>query len=317
MRRSSIFIADLAAALDVLDVRDRDTAATLGVLLGMPVEERNEVAVEAAPPVLDETIDVSGELSEPEPIIEPQPQPSYRYIASRVQSASPMTEEIPELRLQRATAQLALESSERDEPQLPHTPLLRVSSTRAILSAALSSDVIGGVDATRAVRLVVRREPFDRLPMKVLRSVRRGAQLLLDKSAGMAPFHRDQAWLTEWIVRVIGRQQVEVASFTHAPLHGLRLGLKRRRAYRPPPRGTPIVLLTDLGIADASSFDEAARPDEWLKFAGVARRAGCPVIAFVPYASDRWPRELRRVMTILRWDRRLTAGRTAKAVASK
>jgi hypothetical protein len=37
----------------------------------------------------------------------------------------------------------------------------------------------------------------------------------------MMPFFRDQAWLTQWIVRVIGRQQMEIASFTRAPQYGL------------------------------------------------------------------------------------------------
>ena len=314
MRRSSIFIADLAAALDALDVRDRATAARIADLLGIDVEEQPHVTVESAPMLLQETSELIEEAGEPEPI---EPPPSYRYIASAVQSASPSSEEIPELRLQRAATPLMLDASERGEPRLAHTPLLRASSTRAILAAALSTGVVAGIDLPRAVRLVVRREPFEHLPMKMLRSVRRGAQLLVDKSAGMAPFFRDQAWLSEWIVRVIGRQQVETASFRRVPQHGLHRGMKRRRAYRPPPRGTPIVLLTDLGIADASAFDEAASPAEWLEFASLARRAGCPVLAFVPYASERWPRELRRAMTILRWDRRLTAGRAAKAVSSR
>jgi len=37
------------------------------------------------------------------------------------------------------------------------------------------------------------------------------------------------------------------------------------------------------------------------------RRAGCPLVAFVPYAPRRWPRALRRAMTIVQWDRRTSA----------
>jgi hypothetical protein len=314
MSCSSIFIADVAAALDALDVRDEATERRIMALLGVePVEVEEE-----GPPSVEITGRAEVEIGPL--VIEPPPDTqvfrSYRYIPSVVESVSPKGGTTPALRPLVGAAPLTIGPSERDEPRPPLTPLLRASSTRAILSASLSTETATGVDIRRAVGIIVRREPFDRLPLKMIRSVRRGAQLLLDKSAGMSPFFRDQAWLSEWIARVVGRQRIEIASFAGVPQHGLHRGLKRIRAYRPPPRGTPVVLLTDLGIAQAPSLDNVAGPAEWLAFAALARRAGCPLIAFVPYPSERWSAALQRAMTILRWDRHLTAGGAAKRVAS-
>jgi hypothetical protein len=311
MSCSSIFVADVAAALEALDVRDDATERRIMELLGVePIEEAHAPNV-ATIPLPDD--DAACSAAEPPPTHVPQ---SYRYIPSAVHSFSPQRAAAPALRLQMGGERLAIGLSERDEPPLLLTPLLRASSVRAILSASVSTEIVTGLDTRRAIGIIARREPFDRLPLKMINSVRRGVQLLLDKSGGMSPYLRDQAWLTGWMARVIGRQRMEIGSFSGVPQRGLHRGLKRLRAWHPPPRGTPILLLTDLGIGYPAGFDDAASADEWLAFAVLARRAECPVVAFVPYPPERWPPALRRAITILRWDRQLTAGRAAKRVAS-
>jgi hypothetical protein len=68
-----------------------------------------------------------------------------------------------------------------------------------------------------------------------------------------------------------------------------------------------VVLLSDLGIGEPVHQFERALPAEWLRFAEQARRAGCPLVAIVPYEPRRWPASLRRLMAIIPWDRRTTA----------
>ena len=310
MRRSSIFLGDAAAALEALEPGDAETEQRIFDLLDLPTVEPARVHDE---PAATETARDTASVADVEPPPDPNALPSYRYVPSSLESESPRVGSTPSLRPLDGAPPLALESSERDEPRLPLTPLTRVASTRAILSASLSTDVAVGVDVQRAVGIIARREPFDHLPVRTIRTVRRGVQLLVDKSVGMAPYLRDQSWLSEWIIRVVGRQRVEIASFTGVPQRGLHRGLRRLRAYRPPPSGTPIVVLTDLGIA-YPLLDNAAGPADWLAFASLARHAGCPVTAFVPYPSARWPPGLDRIMTILQWDRQLTARQAAKRV---
>jgi hypothetical protein len=108
--------------------------------------------VGAIPVVIEMSEEAAAFDDRPEPV-EPTT-PSYRYVQSSIQSSTPLEEQVPELRLRRSTTRLLLDSSERDEPQLPHTPLLRASSTRAILAASLATDVVAGSTSI---------EPSDRL----------------------------------------------------------------------------------------------------------------------------------------------------------
>lgn len=315
MSRSAIFLGDVAEALRALAPGDDATAAEIVRLLGIEPSQRASAPRETVVPPPDD----NEPLPAPAP---PPPEPStvtesYRYIPSSLHSETLSPGPSAALRLPGHEPRLDVGPSEREEPRLPLAPLLRTSSARAILTASLSTEIVTGVDIEKALGVIARREPFDRLPLRAIRSLRRGVQLLVDKSAGMAPYFRDQAWLSAWIGRVVGRQRMELASFAGVPQRGLHHGLRRMRPYQLPPRRTPIILLTDLGIARPPSLDNAAGPAEWLAFASMARHAGCPVVAFVPYPRERWPRELSGMMHILRWDRQLTADRAAKGVTAR
>ena len=50
-------------------------------------------------------------------------------------------------------------------------------------------------------------------------------------------------------------------------------------------------------------LERPARADEWAAVATALRRRDCPVVALVPYPERRWPRALRRRLTIFLWDR--------------
>lgn len=66
------------------------------------------------------------------------------------------------------------------------------------------------------------------------------------------------------------------------------------------------MLLTDLGLGGPLVSHDRASLGEWLRFCEQARRAGCPLLAFVPHEPRRWPPELMRFMTLLPWDRGTT-----------
>jgi hypothetical protein len=74
-------------------------------------------------------------------------------------------------------------------------------------------------------------------------------------------------------------------------------------AYPAPAASTPIVVISDLGIGRPGSAVDQATSAEWLAFADLARRAGAPIVAFVPYPSERVPAALRRAMVVVPWDR--------------
>ena len=198
------------------------------------------------------------------------------------------------------------EASEETEPDLPLWPLLVPRWTRGILSAACATTRAGddgAVDLEALVGMLARGEVIDRPPYRPWPTLRRGVQILADVGEGMTPFTPDVRHLVEQIRNVAGRDHAPAATFTGCP--GRKNGEDER--WDPPAPGTVIVLITDLGIGRPMLSLDPAGPGEWLAFARRVRRAGCPLVAFVPYPRSRWPRRLEEVMTILEWDRATTA----------
>jgi hypothetical protein len=305
--KSSVSFGDLAEAVRVLQPEDQATLAAMQAIIDPSSAEAPPEKKGKIPLFLDDHL-----LQRP-PLVSTTPrEASAEQEFYPIEIESEVDHTVPLLRMADSPPPMLLSASERDEPRPELPPLLRPQSKRAILSAALATNIPSGIDIARTIQLLARCQPLERLPLRVRRSVRRGVQLLLDKGSGMAPFLADQGAMIEWIRNVIGAQRVQVASFIGSPKQGLLEGLHKRLDHVFPAAGTPVVLLTDLGIARPPALDEAASVEEWLAFAQAARVAGCPVIAFVPYPPARWPRALRRAMTILQWDRALTAGQAAK-----
>jgi hypothetical protein len=132
----------------------------------------------------------------------------------------------------------------------------------------------------------------------------------------MSPFITDSELLAERIHDVVGRNSVEVLFFSDSPLRQVDRGDRyaKRFRYEPPIGGTPVVVLTDLGIAGQSSTSFGAKEAEWLRFARLVRSAECPILTFTPYGPKRWPPALKRLMHILHWDRATNVSIVRRAV---
>jgi hypothetical protein len=306
MRRGGVFVGDVVKAVGALRANGEAAAEIARLLEIVPIARREEHEPSRVVSLDEEDVRVPErpryevpELSDAE---------AATFVPSRI-------ERIDSTRSETAfsfdtNAELPPPTSEADEPLPPFEPLLRGRVTRAIVAHAVSTRVTAGVDVDRLVERIARRERIDPLPVRLVATVRRGVQLLLDSSSGMTLFRRDQVALAAWIRNVVGRERVTIASFTGTPL--VRLLGRSRKRYSPPAPYTPVVLLTDLGIGRPALIDDSAMLDDWLTFGDMLRRARCPAIAFVPYPRDRWPRPLRRVFTIFEWDQGLTAARARR-----
>src|SRR5262249_42972763 len=149
-------------------------------------------------------------------------------------------------------------------------------------------------------------QPIEKFWRIMRPTARHGVQVLIDDSEALAPYARDQKELLQEIRRVIGQEKVEVIHFLGTPLRKENGG-PTTEDYKTPPVGTPVLLVTDLGIGRTPFSAERASVYEWLKFVGFVNKAGCRVIAFVPYSQNRWPRILTNTMKIISWDRSTTA----------
>jgi hypothetical protein len=183
---------------------------------------------------------------------------------------------------------------------------------RNILAAAVATrQPDGPIDLPRLVRDVANREWPATLPREV-RYAPRGAQLLVDFGEAMLPYAADQRGVAAQLRRLLGTDRVTTLHFAGSPLQGVGTGPSD--TWRPygdehlPPPGTPVLALTDLGIARPPMTRSYGGVRDWRRFAERLAAHGSRVVALVPYPERRWPRSLRPLVRIIQWDRATTVG---------
>ncbi|MYS84175.1 hypothetical protein [Embleya scabrispora] len=189
----------------------------------------------------------------------------------------------------------------------PPEPPWAVRWAPGVMFAAASTDVFGRIlDDRTLVRAVADRSPVRRLPLRTRPTTRLGIQLVLDGGESMLPFRADQRWLRELADAVVGRGRVEVLRFQGTPWRGVRtVGRCGRVAYRVPAAGTPVVVVSDLGLRRLPfSGASAAGAAEWRDWLDAVRRAECPVVCLTPYPARAHPWTLRRRVALIPLDRR-------------
>jgi hypothetical protein len=315
-------LPDLLRALTILRPADDAGRAALARLLGV------EVAVPAAPasPAEDE----KEEKPKEKPGWETPP-PDRRPDLPPVSSSPPASRspEIPALlepdyMESRSvpdwleTVEPFPEADRSVAAPLPE-PLLVPRWARGVLGASVATlSEAGPLDVERVVRGIARGAVWRRVPRSPWPTLARGAMVLVDRSEALLPFAADQEWLVGQIRAVVGRDRLQVLDFEGCPSWGVGTGSQedwdgdfdRRR----PPAGTPVLALTDLGIGMRGYGTRPVHPAEWQAFADRLRRAGCPLVAFVPYAQERWPAGLDRALHILLWDRETSARTVRRAL---
>lgn len=202
---------------------------------------------------------------------------------------------------------------------LPLEPLFRPEWTRGILTGALACvQPDGPIDISRIIERICRGEALRELLRLELSTLARGVQLLVDQSEAMQPYRRDQKWLIGQLERIAGKYALEVRNFIGCPSRGMgrgpRLEWKPYREWEAPRTGSTVVVVTDLGITAAPLRHPRVRLQEWVDFARYVRGLACPLVAVLPFARERVPSALHRVMTVIQWDRATTASRVRSIV---
>jgi hypothetical protein len=209
-------------------------------------------------------------------------------------------------------------------PPLPHAgtltaypppePLFGRRTQRAILSALSETFVEeGDLDADRLTDMISTGRAIERLPRTIVPTLRRGVQLLLDRASGMDPYRADQTALVAQFDAVLAEDRFTVVDFVSCPTRAGRGFPGPRGRYQLPPRGTPILIASDLGIG-GSLFDVREGDREWVTFAQWARQQGYSVVVLVPYQARRWPARLARAMTLIHWSERTTVRAVRKTL---
>jgi len=297
--RSEIYLADLIQAVQVLRP-DRDALRDIAVLLGFELATTKETTILV-----------------PEPIFFPEEQtrsPFYKKHKARKsridantvnESSMKVIESNASVRVPIRNLPTPLEEISEVNVFLPKfLPLLTPTWTRAIISKLLSVNIEDDIpNITELINILAENQPLDQIPYQKSPSLRRGTHVLVDSGPGLAPYIRDQLQLIEEIQQTVGPDRVDIWGFVGTPLeHAIHYKTHTETTYRPPPYGTPILLLTDLGIAVPPLSIEVGTIEEWVQFLSYFSRNGFTVFALVPYKEDRWPSDLRNLITIIEWN---------------
>lgn len=204
--------------------------------------------------------------------------------------------------------------------QPPLEPLLTKRSSGAILNAALTTLVRddGEPDIDALVDSFARGIPHTRLPRAPRPTLRFGVQVLVDLGDGMQPYRRDQQELVRQITGLVGAELTQIRYFADAPARGA--GPEGRRTwqpYRTPSQGTRVLVVSNLGVGGPLLYPRRSSVAEWYDVLDEIVRAGCTVLALVPYPVDRVPTELTRLLSVLTWDRTTTVSTVAALVGRR
>ncbi|MFF7358190.1 MULTISPECIES: hypothetical protein [Streptomyces] len=199
-------------------------------------------------------------------------------------------------------------------------PLFPARSARAILQTTLTmpDGRSGPVRVDALVKACAQGKPCARLPRTPRPTLRFGVQVLMDLGEGMRPFLRDQRRLLNDIRALMGPDLVGVRYFSDSPLRGAGPGQRRHWGpYRPPSRGTRVLIVSDLGIGGDPLDPRRASAAEWSRLTHLVRRAGCAPVALVPYPKHRVPHRLRSRVPVIPWSERTTVNTVAAALAAE
>ncbi|MDQ0305513.1 hypothetical protein J2S46_000069 [Kitasatospora herbaricolor] len=152
--------------------------------------------------------------------------------------------------------------------------------------------------------MITTGQPLHTLPRQPVRTLRFGAQILVDLDTGMQLFSEDQEMLISKVRAITGSHATSVLYFADAPLHRIGPGPGWTwRRYQPPAPGTQVLILSNFASYLPGGHTPAALSDQWRHICQILRRGNCQPTALVPLPPSRWPSWLTHLMPVLTWDR--------------
>jgi hypothetical protein len=297
-----VSIADAVRVLATLKPADDASRAAMLSQLGFDTAEASEAAT-------------SSDASPPEPAPPPEPRLASPDEARPVAPVAPSEDAVAALPLLEPLsgypeADVPLE----DVVPLPqeeaagvgdrlagHEPLFTRKVARSKLMRLLRTELeTHELDVDRVVEALARQWLVTSLPRKREPSLVRGVQVLIDRAEAMEPFLLDVDRMLLDVELLFGIACVQRVWFRDSVWHGAG----RERAwtwgrYLSPPPGTPVLVLTALGIGVSGHGVRQG----WVALSRLLRARGSDVVAFVPYPSRRWPAGLSRLLNLVHWDR--------------
>lgn len=207
----------------------------------------------------------------------------------------------PDRQAPRADAARAAAATDPGGPGAPLESLFAPGRVRGILREMTTLSRAGAnPDIAAIVRLIARAQPVSTLPRLRVTALGHSVQWLFDAGPSMLPFARDKQQLAAAATRLLGRDRVRIADFIGHPLQAVRP--QRQVQWGElhwPPRGSALVVVSDLGIG---SRDSGLQAPLWQQFAQDCRRQRLRSVVLIPYEQARWPAVASAFDTALSWD---------------
>jgi hypothetical protein len=321
MTTTVIWIGDLLLSMNALAPADDRTVEAIAHLLGF---ERTAVPSEQSAPSEKETLPTlpadaalvassSSQLGLLPPIA-PSAELQETIPASVASSSFPV-ERLPPIAPRTALSArsdpvtpLQLTAAVPYLPPMP-VPLLSPLAGRYIVQELVTSSRFGpDPDIDCLIDALARREIPQPVPLQECRTLVRGAQVLVDDGEGMEPFADDQQAVVDLVRRLAGDASVDVRAFHEVPDPADPVD-----PWDPPPPRTPVLALTDLGLAGRNESGALGLATAWQSAAATLAMRGSSLIALIPYPAARWPAQLRACMRLVCWDRSTTAANARQA----
>ncbi|HEX7182767.1 MAG TPA: hypothetical protein VF756_13070 [Thermoanaerobaculia bacterium] len=309
-QRTEVSLGDLLRAMDRLQISEpaaiRELASVLGLSFGAPPTKATEPA--APLPAQVPVLDIPSMPPEPEPAVaEP-----ISVGPTRLPAAGDALEVVPEslvadVRPSWAGSVGLLETPPEEDPlrSVEPPPLLTPATTRALLAALVAGAAEGGpIDVEKAIEVLARGWPLQVIPRRRLPTLRYGVQVLVDRGPALLPYRADQQRVVHDLRFLVGPDRVQVLRFSGDPFRAGPGTPRTWGPYAPPPAGTSVLVLSDLGLCRSSP--EGAPLAVWIDFAEWVGRSGCRLVALVPYDARSWPPALRARLRLIYWDRATT-----------
>lgn len=313
-RRTTNGIADWIRAARAVPARrvDIDLVAAVGRLLGfvaeveirtrtppLPEHDSEDPGPERLP---DPREEVPRPVSEQRATLRPKLTPNDAWIETLTPSTG--TPAIPVAAPRFTTNPGAGEDLAEEIPE----PLFRARHSRSIITALVRRSVRSHVlDIVTLIRIVTKGQVVTRIPFAPRFSTERGVQVLLDSGPSMRPFLLDARTLIDQVERAIGRSRIETYYFQEEPGKAARGRLSRRVAHSWSKRGRGVLVVTDFGLGLNGFLDPLRIEPVWRRFLGEARSNGSQVIALAPRKAAEYPDWLRRMLSVVTWDRSTSA----------
>ena len=169
------------------------------------------------------------------------------------------------------------------------------------LGARLDSHI---PDMRQAVTRVAKGEVLKKLPKSQHKTWACRAQLIIDYDPSLTPFWQDFNDLRRRLSELRGEFGLEIWAFPDGDPGGACCldsagAWREQERYRPPPPGSPVLILGDAGCNAAAE----QRRQRWRRFGGQLAQAACRAVVLAPCPPIYWDAELREQFLFVQWDR--------------